>query len=95
MIFTGSQILYLIQQYKSGKNLTKALATLGIPVDFDAINFIYELQSGEYTKMASQNYDFIEKYVDEISVIISKYLTANSTILDCGTSESTIYLFRY
>ena len=92
MIFTGSQILYLIQQYKSGKNLTKELATLGIPVDFDAINFIYELQSGEYTKMASQNYDFIEKYVDEISVIISKYLTANSTILDCGTGESTIFI---
>ena len=92
MIFSIEQFVELRKSYERGENLTRIIAAWGIPIDFEVISFIYELQSGTYTKFATENSKFLDLRCEEIASIIRPYLSVDSILLDCGTGEATTFL---
>jgi ubiquinone/menaquinone biosynthesis C-methylase UbiE len=92
MIFSKEQFLELKQAYQNDLNLTQIIAAWGIPINFEVISFIYELQAGTYTLEAKRNPNFLKDFSEEISRIMSKHLGINSLILDCGTGESNSFI---
>ena len=89
MIFSKDQFLFLKDAYSRGENLTRIIQSWNIPINFEVICFIYELQSGTYTEEAELNPDFLKLVTEEISAVFGKYLSTESVVLDCGTGEAT------
>lgn len=73
--------------FSEGKNVTSSLKASGIPIDFDVIELLYDLQAGSYTKNAVDNPEALKSFVDEICELSSSILSQCSSILDCGTGE--------
>lgn len=55
MKFNPQKIISLKKKYSEGLNLTELISSWGIPIDFEDISIIYDLQSETYTKVAVQN----------------------------------------
>ena len=92
MLFTKNQFILLRQAYLDGENITELITSWNIPVDLEAITFIYELQSGTYTKEAQQNANIIELRSQEISSLLKDFIETDFKILDCGTGEATTFI---
>jgi len=92
MKFSIEQFLELRAARLEGQNLTELITKWGIPIDFEVISLIYEMQAGTYTTYANENPEFTERFAKEISETLSKYISKESTILDCGTGESNIFI---
>ena len=92
MNFSKEQFLQLLEAYAEGQNMTNLIKSWKLPVDFDAITIMYELQAGTYTSFSKKNSSFVDSFTSEIVGHISKYLKNDSILLDCGTGESTNFL---
>ena len=92
VIFSKDQLVELKKSYERGDNLTRMIAAWGLPINFEVISIIYELQSGTYTKYATENSNFLDLRCDEIASILRPYLNEDSILLDCGTGEGTTYI---
>jgi 2-polyprenyl-3-methyl-5-hydroxy-6-metoxy-1,4-benzoquinol methylase len=92
MKFTPDQFNKLRKAYEEGSNLTELISGWGNPIDLETISFIYDLQSGTYTRNAIQNAEYIDIFTSEIAGVLSRYLTGDMTLLDCGTGEGTTFI---
>ncbi len=92
MKFSVEQFLDLRKAHLVGESLTDLITSWEIPIDFEVISFIYDLQAGSYTTYAHENLEYTVKFTDEISEVASRYLSNKSIILDCGTGESNIFI---
>jgi len=87
--YSKDQFLLLKDAYAKGQSITELIKSWNLPIDFDAITLIYELQAGSYTLFSKKESLFVENFTTEIVSYISKYLDRDSILLDCGTGEST------
>lgn len=92
MKYNKEQFLLLRKAHAEGQNMTKLIKSWDLPIDFEAITVIYELQAGTYTAFSKNEPLFVDSLTSEIVNYISKYLKSNSILLDCGTGESTNFL---
>jgi ubiquinone/menaquinone biosynthesis C-methylase UbiE len=92
MKFTPKQFNELKNSYNSGLNLTELVSNWSLPIDFETISIIYDLQAGTYTNHAFQNTRYIEIFTSEIVNVLSKYLNNEMSVLDCGTGEGTTFI---
>jgi hypothetical protein len=77
----------ILSLFSEGKNVTSALKSSGIPIDFDVIELLYDLQAGSYTQNAVDNPEALKSFVDEICELSDSILSQSGSILDCGTGE--------
>jgi ubiquinone/menaquinone biosynthesis C-methylase UbiE len=82
-------MLDLRQEFLRGGNLTQFLEKVGIEIDANLIEFIYDLQAGSYTTWGEKNPGFLERHVSEIAKILEKYVAKGCTFLDAGIGEGT------
>ena len=82
-------LLELRQEFGEGGNLTHFLSDKRIQMTPSLIEYIYDLQSGSYTKWGLENPDLLEKQATEISQIIGDFVPANSILLDAGVGEGS------
>lgn len=82
----------ILDLYSRGENVTQALLSQKIPVDFDVIELLYDLQAGTYTAFALKNENFYKSFSEEISIHLEPFLNAQSSILDCGTGEANTFI---
>ena len=92
MKFTPEQLIELRASYNQGFNLTELITSWGFPIDFEVISIIYDFQAGTYTKYANRNSNFLDIFTTEIVGVLGRYLSAEMSILDCGTGEATTLL---
>lgn len=77
----------ILDLFSQGKNVTSSLKASGIPIDFDVIELLYDLQAGSYTQNAVDNPEALKLFVDEICELSDSILSKSGSILDCGTGE--------
>lgn len=78
--------------YSTGSNVTSHFQNIDSKTKNspDIIEIAYELQAGEYIKLARNYPEFPKKYTSEMADIINKYIKENDAILDVGTGELTV-----
>lgn len=89
MKFTSKQLIEIKNSYDSGLNITELILGWELPIDFETISLVYDLQAGTYTKLAAQKSEHMNSFTTEIVAVLSKYLSNEMSILDCGTGEGT------
>ncbi len=88
-MISASQLATLKDAYSQGLSITGLLKSLGIPIDSKAIEIIYDLQAGSYTRFTESNPDFSTNFVNEIADIVGSFILPGWSLLDAGTGEST------
>jgi len=78
----------VLELFNKGENVTQALVSRNIPVDFQIIELLYDLQAGTYTSLTEANVNNANSYVKEIADLIEPYSKNLVSILDCGTGEA-------
>ncbi len=92
MKYNHEQFLSLSKAHAEGQSMSELIKSWNLPIDFNAITMIYELQAGSYTAFSKNQSALVESFTSEIVNYISKYLKSDSIVLDCGTGESTNFL---
>lgn len=75
--------------YEQGTNLTELLSHEGVEVNSLAIEVIYDLQAGSYSRYVQDNPEESIKFVTEVANLITTYVLPGASLLDAGTGEGT------
>lgn len=75
--------------YNEKLNLTELLKSEGFGINSKAIEVIYDLQAGSYTRFDQENPENNPRLVAEVVNAIAPHLESCSSLLDVGTGEGT------
>ena len=92
MQFTNLQLAELKQAYIRGENLTELIKSWNIAIDSLAIEIIYDLQAGSYTKIDFPGGLQRELYLSELATLMKPHLQKGWSVLDAGIGEATTLL---
>ena len=83
------------EKYDNGVNITSYIKELEKNENnsLNSIEISYDLQAGSYIDIVKNNPQQFNAYCDEISDILSRYISKGDRILDCGTGEMTTLSF--
>jgi hypothetical protein len=92
MQFTNLQLAELKLAYVRGENLTELVKSWNIAIDSLALEIIYDLQAGSYTKLDFSGSLQREIYLNELATLIKPNLQKGWSVLDAGIGEATTLL---
>ena len=92
MRLTADMLTKLRRTYEKGGDLTELLKRENIQVNSLAIEVIYELQAGSYTKYVEENPLIYREFVAEIAKIIRPFLFSHANVLDVGIGEGSTFI---
>jgi len=89
MKFSKEMLTKLSTAYNKKLNLTELLQVEGFRINSKAIEIIYDLQAGSYTRFDLENPENNLRLVSEVVNTIAPHLDSCSSLLDVGTGEGT------
>jgi ubiquinone/menaquinone biosynthesis C-methylase UbiE len=87
-VLPENTFLQIRDLFSKGQNVTEALLGSGIPITFEVIELLYDLQAGTYTEFANQNFGYMDEFARELNGLVGDFFLEAKSVLDCGTGEA-------